>query len=161
MRDVLVIPNYTPTVLTRILVPIDFSGNSKRALHTAIAINRQLEEPVRITCLHVFDTPHLSHFKVSRSLADYQAIVRENVAEALIHFLEPIDATDRAFIDSDLYLKDAHSSAKCILDAAGRHRAELFIMGGTGHTKVQGLLLGSVAEKFLSINKYVPVLVVK
>jgi nucleotide-binding universal stress UspA family protein len=160
-QNVLVIPNYAPAVLTRILVPIDFSENSKRALSTAIAINRQLEEPVRITCLHVFDTPNLSHFKVSRSQADYQSIVRENVAEALTHFLEPIAAKDRSFIDTELHLKDAHSSANCILDAAGKHKAELVIMGGTGHTKVQGLLLGSVAEKFLSINKYVPTLVVK
>jgi nucleotide-binding universal stress UspA family protein len=50
--------------------------------------------------------------------------------------------------------------AKAIVDAAGKHKANLIVMGSHGEGSLAGLLLGSVVTKVLARCK-VPVLVVR
>lgn len=141
--------------LSRVLVPVDFSPDSDRAIVDAIELARAAE--AEIDLLHVWRLP------VQTSMP----------AAGLV----PLEAT-QAMRDSDQERLDAKVAevrgrgVKCaghlvdgvpsqeIVDAVGRFGTNLIVMGTRGHTGLKHVLLGSVAER-VARNAECPVLTVK
>ena len=159
--NALIIPDQSNYTLSNMLVPIDFSPNSMRALQTAVSINRQLKEKARIICLNIYEMPNVNMYRFSRTREQYKHIVEENLAGAFEAFINAYPAADRAYIDKALVQKDVPGTGKYIMNYALNHAVDFIIMGAKGHSKVQLLLMGSVTEKVVSLNKSIPVLVVK
>ncbi len=159
--NALVIPDQAKASISHILVPIDFSSHSTRALRTAISINRRLEKPAKITCLHVYEMPTLSRLKINKPLADFEAMIRTDKAQALNFLLENVDSKDRQHIQTQLFQKDLPGIANYIMNAATDNGADLIIMGAKGHSYVDYMLMGSVTEKLMNINKTIATMIVK
>ena len=132
--------------IRRILCPVDFSENSRRALDHAIAVARWYESMV--TALHVFmptpvaaygpgpvvfPTVVLTDVDRDRLLADTKAFIAAETAPGVA-----IEAVVRE-----------GSTVAEILDKATKMKADLLVMGTHGRSGFERLLLGSVAEKVL------------
>jgi nucleotide-binding universal stress UspA family protein len=157
----LVVPEGSRCRLESMLVPIDFSENSAQALLYALAINKQLAEPVSITCLNVYDTPNLSPFRMSKTEDEFQRMVEGDRMEAFDIFLSSYAPEGREYIKKVLIPKDFPATGHYIMDYVVENEFDLVIMGAKGHSKVELLLMGSVTDHLLSINNTVPTLVVK
>jgi len=152
--DVLTLSLESPVVKrdpgpTRILVPVDFSEHSKRAIEVAFSL---LAGDGAMHVVHIVDTPIYPTFypgPVAPPVQIDSNLTRE-VREHLDEWLSGREA--------ELSLRDG-DPFHGILDACGEIEPQLIVMGTRGLTGLSHLLLGSVTEKVVR-RAPVPVLTV-
>jgi len=136
--------------LERLLVPVDFSEASKRALETATALGEATG--ARATVMHVMSTVVPAHYAASV----------DSSFELDPHLLTAAERTLRAWTtgrDVDLALGEGLASIE-IPRLAAEREADLVVMGTRGLTGLEHILVGSVTERVCRTAR-VPVLVVK
>ena len=159
--DALIIPDQSQARLKKILVPIDFSNNSVRALQRACALNLKLDEPAEIICLNVFEMPNLSVYKIGRTPEQFKSMIEEDRKMAFDNFIRNYVPNNTDSIRTELVEKEIPGIGHYICDYAEQNDIDMIVIGARGHSKVELLLLGSVTEKVLSDNERIPTLVVK
>lgn len=138
----------------KILVPVDGSDTSTRALKHALALAKALGKPGKVLVVAVDDAlfpgverkigaeaarrHHDENF--TRMLAPARKALARSKAE--VAFIEVVDAV-----------------ADGILDTANKRKADLIVMGSRGSGAIKGTLLGSVSMKVLA-GAGVPVTIV-
>lgn len=145
--------------VSRILVPVDYSENSKAAVAYAGYVAQRLGAALDV--IHVWDRPsYVSDTVVvgkpgqpPRSLAD---MIRENAENEMNEFLQGCAVPEGVAVTHHL---ESGEPASTILKVAGKSGADLVVVGTHGRTGVRHLLLGSVAEKLVRLAP-VPVLTV-
>lgn len=159
--NILVVPDSAPESLSHILVPMDFSKNSIRALDKAIEMNQNLDKKATVTLLNAYEIPSLSVYKVVRTVEEFDKIIQTNVEKAYTELLDKYGRKDRDHIRAEKVEKEQPNISRYIKDFAVEKDCDLIIIGAKGHSNVERLLLGSVTEKLLNINQSIPVLIVK
>lgn len=142
----------------RILVPVDGSEPSKRALAEAIALGRTCQSA--IVLLHVVE-----YYPVMIEMAT--ASTWELISDDLHrHGQGVLDAAHRevsaAGLAVESHLVDASASRVCdvVVDQARAHRCDLIVMGTHGRRGLNRALVGSDAELVIR-QAPVPVLLVR
>jgi universal stress protein A len=121
--------------IKRILVPVDFSGDSLRALGAARDLARQFDSELLL--LHVIapiDLITVSEVFDEQRRAGDAALTR-------------IGADLRAAGQRFRVMVETGVPARVIVDTAKRSRADLIVLGTHGRTGLAHMLIGSVAEK--------------
>jgi len=148
-----------PPELRCILVPVDYSEASGRALDYA----RFLAQPFGATVdvVHVWDRPSFVAGDVNveaggkrRSLGE---LVRENSENEMLQFLERHPGPGGELPRHRLLSGEPAAALVAELER-GAH--DLVVLGTRGHTGLKHLLLGSVAEKLVR-HSPVPVITVR
>jgi nucleotide-binding universal stress UspA family protein len=141
-----------------ILVPVDYSEHSKRALLYAAALAEKFGASLDV--VHVWDRPSyvpegltVGPPETARSLAD---MIRENAEREMQDFLREANVPVSVRCDHRLVSGDP---AHAIVDSIATSRPDLVVVGTHGRTGVRHLLLGSVAEKLVRLSP-VPVLTI-
>ncbi|MCB1056299.1 MAG: universal stress protein [Acidobacteria bacterium] len=143
--------------LEKILVPVDFSEPSERAVEAAADLAEAYDSKLEL--LHVVQPmayPQV-YFPGSTSAvtADYAAITRYS-QEGLD---EMVAGNPRLKGRTETHVLEGYP-ATAITDFARDHGADLVVISTHGHTGIAHLLLGSVAEKVVRLSE-VPVFVLK
>ncbi len=159
--NTLIIPDKATAGIRRMIVPIDFSKNSVKALRTAISLNESLEEPAEIVVLNIYEMPNLSVYKIQRTREQFEKMLQRDHEEAMDAFLNTQVPGYRDTLTTQLVMQKTPGIAQYIMDYATEEGGDLIVMGAKGHSKVELLLLGSVTEKVLAMNEHIPTLVVK
>jgi nucleotide-binding universal stress UspA family protein len=144
-RPVLVVKQEPLSPYKRLLVPVDFSPCSARALDWAQAVAGGAE----LTVAHVYEAPYESTLRYAsvedKVLEGYQAAARQQAQAAMRAFLEPRRAAGTDFLQRMLH---GHPAAG-IRDLAEEMRPDLIVMGKHGQSEIEELLLGSVTKHVL------------
>ncbi len=159
--NALVIPDQARPQLKKILVPIDFSENSVKALQTALALNEALAEPAKVIALNVYDMPNVSVYRIQKSREQLKRMLEEDRREAFHAFLDTHAGEAAGKIETVLIERIDPGIPSYITDYAEHNDIDLIVMGAKGHSRVELLLLGSITEKVLTHNRRIPTLVVK
>lgn len=139
--------------LSRLLVTIDFSQASKKALPYAVALAREFDAALLL--LHVVPA-HLP-----AELSQLGVVLEEN--RLLAEAREGLSRLRQAELDPELRvdtLAVSGAPAHAICRAAEAHAADLIVMATHGHTGLKHFLLGSVTENVVR-HAGCPVLVVR
>lgn len=141
--------------IRNILVPIDFSEHSSKALDFAIVLAKGLG--ARLELLHCYPIN-------PGGISPYGIVLPENLDReirdaASARMAEWRERAVSAGLDVDLTLTAAFPS-EAISATAEEHGADLIVMGTRGLTGLGHILLGSVAERTLRIARC-PVVTVK
>jgi nucleotide-binding universal stress UspA family protein len=160
-KAVLLIPDKVNNILETILIPIDFSENSGRALQKAIALNYSLKSPAKIICLHVYDLPDLSYYKINKTYEQLRQIVKNDMQEAFDKFLAKYASNVKDLIEIRSEERDQLSTSGQILAVVTEVGADLLIVGAKGHSKFESAFLGSVTEKLVQLNDSSATLIVR
>lgn len=139
-----------------ILVPVDYSEASQRALELALT----LDSAATVTVVHAWDRPAyvgeemVAHPDGSRrSLSE---LIRENAEREMTEFLTKVEAPPgRAFTHHLL----TGEPVSAILAEASKPGYDVIVVGTHGRTGMTRLLLGSVTEKLIRLSP-IPVLTV-
>jgi nucleotide-binding universal stress UspA family protein len=139
----------------RILVPVDYSEPSRKALELALSL-----DGAELNVIHAWDRPaYVSEEMVSykdgsrRSIGD---LIRENAEREMTEFLASVKAPGGRQLAHHLV---SGEPASAILLEASKGGYDLLVVGTHGRTGVTRLLLGSVTEKLIRLSP-VPVLTV-
>ena len=139
-----------------ILVPVDYSEPSQRALELALSLDTDAE----VTVIHAWDKPAYVGEQVvahpdgsRRSLSE---LIRENAERDMTDFLARVkNPTGKAF-KHRLVTGEPVSS---IIAEASTPGYDVLVVGTHGRTGMTKLLLGSVTEKLIRLSP-IPVLTV-
>lgn len=137
----------------RILVPVDFSDTSRRALDEAFAW--ALRAPTQLHLVHVVDATdgHLA----GELVHNFEELAR--IAEMELAKMVPTGAGHEPIGEIQRHLRSGDPATE-ILRTAIHQGVDLIIMGTHGRTGVRRLFMGSVAEKVVR-RAGCPVLCVK
>jgi nucleotide-binding universal stress UspA family protein len=125
-----------------ILVPLDFSTNSRRALDYAHGLALKFEASLHL--VHVCEVPG-----IMMPALDAYAVAYGNWSQRLGEEAEKqLIAITGALRDVTISTEVLFGSpASAIVDAADTNDADLIVMGTHGHGGVMHLLMGNVAER--------------
>lgn len=132
-----------------VVVCVDFSDTSKRALAEAVCLARRDNSDLHI--LHVYYGPwHTLHYRSPTPEAD-PAFQRQYI-NRLQRLLEGFVDQFSAELDGVRYqncLHEHQSYGRGIVEYAKEHDAELIVLGTLGKTNLSYMVLGSTAERVL------------
>lgn len=146
-------PNSTP-VLSRVLVPTDFSKQGDRAVAYAYGTVRRGGE---VGLVHVI--PPVRRLKPDSDSADGRLAERKKALAARLRKLVPRDAGVREIV-SRVEIVEHRQPAVAICQAAERSGADLICIGSHGRSGIAKQLLGSVTKAVMKRSDR-PVLVVR
>jgi nucleotide-binding universal stress UspA family protein len=141
--------------MQRILVALDFSEHSDRALDQAIEFAKQFGASLEL--LHVFDLP--IPIVNPYEIAIPPGYVQEAEESARNKLEERKHRAEECKIEARCHLSTAPVSP-AICEAAEKHDVDLVVIGTHGYTGLRHALLGSVAERVVR-NASCPVLTCK
>ncbi len=141
-------------VASKILVPVDGSENSKRALVQAAKIAGR--NGASITVVHVIDMPPTVYVESQKLLNQLLEQYRQESARVLDEY-EDIAKEQGVEAHTAILEGDA---AESIVKYADKHGFDMIVMGSRGLGRIKGAFLGSVSSKVLQHAKC-SVLIVK
>lgn len=148
----------------RILVSVDGSDTSNKALAVAMQMAQQSTSPVQLRLVHVLDTSlaldGTSTF--TQDLSDMQDTFELGREEGNNVLHKTYQITHAAGLEADTELLERYGDGlgSMVASAALRWNADLVVVGTHGRRGVGRMLLGSGAEDILR-NASVPVMVVR
>src|SRR2546429_487271 len=141
--------------LKKILVPIDFSAQSKKAMDYALSFAKQFNAEVML--LHVIElTPLPAPPLTIVQDETTQAAVHENAAKHLAEWRNEISS--QAAVKASV--RNGISPHAEIVNAATEGNVDLIVLGTQGRTGLAHFLIGSTAERVVR-HAPCPVLVVR
>ncbi|HJU80039.1 MAG TPA: universal stress protein [Nitrososphaeraceae archaeon] len=130
-------------MFTNVLVPVDGSDNSYRALDAALLLSEKLGS--NITVVNVMEQVPITHIESEKLLSELlEAYKKENQ--------EILSKCSRIAAEKGLSIKTLllqGNPASVILDYCNKENFELVIMGSRGMGKFKQLILGSVSSKIV------------
>jgi universal stress protein A len=141
----------SPLNLRKILVPVDFSDCSRKALHYATVLAKQFQAEVLL--LHVLEVPPVP------VQAFETAFMEGNPEESAANELSKWQAE----VQSPVSVKTvvcSGSASREIVRTADENNMDLIVIGSHGRTGLARLILGSTAERVVR-HAPCPVLVVR
>jgi nucleotide-binding universal stress UspA family protein len=159
--NALIVPDQAVRRLNRIVVPIDFSEDSTRALETALEMKERLGDELEVQALHVYEMPNLSIYKVQKTYDKLRKMVEDDRRTAFTDFMEDRFPAYRDDVKFMMIEREMPGIARYILDYAVEAEVDMILIGAKGHSRVERLLLGSVTEKLVSLNKSIPTMIVR
>ncbi len=153
---VLFVPKSAKEEMNNILVPIDFSENSRLAVQAGTELQLYFDNPT-IICLNVyFAAPELYD---GHDTEDYTHYRKKTVAEKYNRFMAPFAAYKN--ILPLLIADNDFKTISLINKSAEEKKSGLVIIGAVGHSVLKLLTVGSTAEKMMLSGFNVPLLVIR
>lgn len=140
--------------IRRILVPVDFSPPSKKALRYALSFAEQFG--ARITVMHVLDepSPELAFEPLEKKR------LMQSSREAAEKKMKQLMASDDTKVSVYKGLVSSGRAYQEITEAARRQKVDLIVLATHGWTGLKHVVMGSTAEKVIR-HAPCPVLVVR
>lgn len=136
--------------LKQILVPVDFSECTEKALFYAVPFARQFD--ATLTLLHVVEPPYLP-------ASEMGVLVDVETQDDSRKELEALRTRLAATVRCHTMIRKGSAQVE-IIDAARELGSDLIILGSHGRTGVERLLMGSTVEKVVR-HAGCPILIVR
>jgi nucleotide-binding universal stress UspA family protein len=158
-NHLLLVPEHPVEVIKRILVPMDFSDNSIRALQTALSAKKKFPE-AEIRVIHLIRILTSDHYYGLTQTVSYRAEALRAAKDAYKKILLDLDASEEQV--PIVYQDDEYGNVfRHLWEYTEGERPDLVIMGAQGHTGMHHFLYGSVTEDFVDYCENIPILVVR
>lgn len=158
--DLLFVPRLDHIQVEKILVAIDFSVHSSRALKKGLELRNALG--IKSPVYALYDINLLPFFLYGK-FGDDDTVHDDIVAAAQIRyqdFLEKYEF-DQAEIDFVIRTGQGKNTSADILEYADEIDADLIMLGAVGHRALENYFLGSVTESLLVQNTKYPIWVIR
>jgi nucleotide-binding universal stress UspA family protein len=148
-RPLLIVKNEPASRYQHILVPVDFSEDSRQAAQLAIRIDSQAS----ITFLHAYDVwfeGKMYYAGVSQEAIDHYRIeARETARAAMDKFIDDVNAPLGRITHNVV----SGIPSVVVRDYAGRMQPDLIVMGKHGRSRLEELIIGSVTRDTIDMTK--------
>ena len=134
-------------MFSKVLVPVDGSENSLRALEAAIFLSKKIE--TQITALHVMEKAPTVYIHPQKELEELLKNYR-NESERILGKCQEIGNNNEIELNTAI---SKGNVASRIIQYAEKGLFDLIVMGHRGSGKFKEMVLGSVSEKVLHQTK--------
>lgn len=155
--SVLLVPTSAISKISKVLLPLDFSKNSVRAMSAVTAI--QKKNPLEIILQHVFFVP-TGYSSTGKSYDQFAKIMQKNKEKEYKAFKKKYSIDDTSY-DVVFTLDEDDKPSDNIYELADQRGVDMIVMGSSGKTKAASLLLRSTAIGLLKYDEDIPCLIVK
>lgn len=131
----------TPDI-KRILVPLDFSVNSNRALDYALGVAQKFDAAIHL--VHVCEVPSMMTASMDAYAIAYTDWSQRLGEEAEAQLLKAASRVTDLRVTTEVLFGNP---APAIIEAATTNQADLIVMGTHGHGAVMHMVMGNVAER--------------
>ncbi|MEO0341407.1 MAG: universal stress protein, partial [Bacteroidota bacterium] len=157
--NILFVPDAPLRYVRKILVPIDFSENSARAVQQAYAW--KLRNPdIQIQGLYLIDLPPTDYYLRPVPRSGFQDILKSSAESAFKKFVKRNNLADvpidMVYIDN-MYSNVAHH----IDEFAKKNGADMIVVGAQGHNRLNRFVFGSVTERLAERNHEIPLMIIR
>ncbi len=142
-KPVFVVKSGKDLNVSKIMCPVDFSSQSKRALENAITFAHRFNAEVVV--FSVYNVSHLFSIRHRVNMDEQVELIRKEHQKELDAFLKSFNFTG---IELQTEIREGDPAVE-ILKAIDKHRADLLLIGTTGKSGVSKILMGSVTEKVI------------
>ena len=157
--NLLIVPEASEPRIKKLLVPSDFSDNSRLAVETAVNIAKENGPNVQIVVQNVFTVPPGYHYS-GKSYEEFTEIMEKHARKDFKKFIKDIDFKGQKI--KDVYSLDKNDNLMTdIYDKAIEMEADAIVMGAKGRTAATALFLGSIAERAIQMNSRFPLLITR
>ncbi len=153
----LFVPDCAVADINKIIVPVDFSGESEQDIKLAIDFAKK--NSAEIIFNNVYTVPS-GYSSLGKSYEEYAEIMKKNVEEAFGNFIVKFDLTAIQY-RSIYVLDDDKKPADKIYAAAKREKADIIIIDSKGKSFVASIMLGSVTEDLTDFDNEIPLFIIK
>ncbi|MEQ8702548.1 MAG: universal stress protein [Phaeodactylibacter sp.] len=154
--DLLSVPETAPHVVSRIVVPIDFSQASKRAMMVGHRIAKAVDGV--LTNQHVYIIP--MHYFPFIPVQGFRKSMKEE-AEAQHRRFRRSLPEDLQEVPCVFTYSEDRTTAQAVYDFAIQKNKDWVVIGSKGRSNLPAMLLGSTAIQLLNFEFHIPVLVVR
>lgn len=154
--NLLLVPDETLPNIKEIVVPIDFSDQSRDGLNIAMTIAGQLD--ATINCLNVYTVPSGYHTS-GKSYEEYAEIMKQNAIKDEERFENKLNFSKK--LQFDYVLDDDNDPADKLYDYAVSKEADLVCIGSRTMSTFAAIFFASIVERLLEFSRNLPLLVVK
>jgi nucleotide-binding universal stress UspA family protein len=140
---------------SKVLVPVDGSENSNRALKHALSLSSKLKS--KLTILHVSEVPPFVYVQ-SQKLVDSVMASLEKEAKNILDVAQ--NQANEFDVEYETVLLKGDNIASVIIDYNKKNDFDIIVVGSRGQGKLKTTLLGSVSNNVLHHSKN-PVLIIK
>jgi nucleotide-binding universal stress UspA family protein len=140
---------------SKVLVPVDGSENSNRALKHALSLSSKLKS--KLTILYVLEVPPFVYVQSQKLVDSVMASLEKeakNILDAAQNQAKEFD------VEYETALLKGDNIASIIIDYNKKNDFDIIVIGSRGHGKIKTTLLGSVSNNVLHHSKN-PVLIIK
>ena len=157
--SLLIIPEGSTPSMEKLLVPSDFSENSKLALETALAIAERNSPNIQLIVQNVYSVPAGYHY-TGKSYDEFAEVMKKHAKRDYKKFVKDLNSVNVKV--KDVYSLDNNENKMSdIYDKAKEIKADGIVIGAKGRTAATALFLGSIAERAIQMNEKFPLLVVR
>lgn len=157
--SLLIIPESSESRVNKVLVPSDFSDNSKLALEAAINLGVRSTPNAQVIVQNVYNVPPGYHYS-GKTFEEFSAIMEKHARKDYKKFIKDIDLKGQKV--KDVYSLDENDNLMTdIYDKAIEIEADMIVMGAKGRTAATALFMGSIAERAIQMNSRFPLLIVR
>lgn len=153
-----IIPGTIPDKITTILVPLDFSENSFRALNHARSIASKWDN-IKILGLHIYKVPQ-GYRKVGLKYEDFAVEMKKSIEHDYAAFLKDYDI-DESELSMHYLLKKGSDFPYLINQFSFSNHVDMIVVSSRGHNVLSSFVLGSTTEALINEDQYIPLTVVK
>jgi nucleotide-binding universal stress UspA family protein len=139
----------------KILIATDFSSHNHPIYEFAELISDELH--AELIPMHIYEVPQ-GYSKTGKSFEEFAEIMKENAKADFKKFVSKHNHPD---LECEFVLNEGKNPGALILEFAHEVHADLILLGSRGRTSSAAILLGSTAEKLISANKMLPMLIFK
>ena len=142
-------------LISKILVPIDGSENSMRALNHGLFLSSNLK--IKLTILFVIEVPPFVYVQSQKVVNSVMASLEKEAKDVLE---EGRNQAKRYDVEPEILFLEGNNIASIIIEHGEKNNFDLIVIGSKGKGKLKTSLLGSVSNKVIHHSKN-PVYVVK
>lgn len=139
----------------KILMLTDFSPHNHMFYEFGERIAADLHAD--LVPMHIYEVPH-GYSKTGKTFEEFSHIMKEN---ALNDFKKFAHRHENSELACEMVLNDGRNIGLQITEFAKEINADLILLGSRGRTTSAAVLLGSTAEKLITANKSLPMLIFK
>ncbi len=155
--NVLFVPPTFSKNIKNILVPIDFSEYSIKALKMALDL---AGDDRQVTAVNVVSTLLSDQYYGMTMNPKFRQSIIDNAWEAFDSFQKSHGLSNAAF-EKDVIINNYNNVASELKDYVQGKDFDMVVMGAKGHSVFENFLLGSVTESFVNTYTQTPVLVIR
>lgn len=143
----MILRNKAELMFSKLLVPVDGSENSLRALEEAIFLSKKLD--VQITAIHVVEKAPTVYIHPQKELEELLKNFRKE-SERILEKCQEIGKKNRIALNTAISEGDVASR---IIQYAEKGQFDVIVMGHRGSGKFKKMVLGNVSGKVLHLTK--------